>query len=58
MKRLLLIALLATRVTVANMPILENALGFGTSAHAQNMDQGNDNQGDDDPGADMASKRT
>jgi hypothetical protein len=52
MKRLLLIALLATCVTVANMPTLERVLGFGTAAHAQNMDQGNDNQGDDDPGAD------
>ena len=47
MKKLLLIALLASVVSVTYMPILGKVLG-PTTAYAQNDDPGDDNQVDDD----------
>ena len=51
MKRLLLILMFASVVSVTYMPILGKVLG-PTAAYAQNDDSGNNDQGDDDPGED------
>jgi hypothetical protein len=52
MRKLLLLALLASVMSVTYMPLLGKVLG-PTPAYAQNDDSGNDLQTDDDPGEDQ-----